>query len=167
MANGPVTEPIEERRASANPSIKTLTLKMAGAMSAETSEPLEHSVHFNPESRSHKFSSHGENLRKNHCLILLSGVNTKVLTLHSDRDLLITLITVTLSGSKQHCPTATSRTSEPPVVLSASSAPQPHCSWLRVHSLTTAAERETWHQCYVPRFEPWIVILHAAGARDH
>lgn len=58
-------------RVSEIPPIKTLTLKMAGAMSAETSEPFEHSVQVIPESRSHELSSHRENLMKKHCLILV------------------------------------------------------------------------------------------------
>lgn len=92
---------------------------MAGAMYAETSEPLEHSVQLIPESRSQRLSSLREKLRNKHCLILLlvCEVRTKVLTLQSDSDLLIT--PVTLSGSEQQ-------------LLSASSAPQPHGSWLQL-----------------------------------
>jgi hypothetical protein len=93
MANGTVTEPIEGRRISEIPPIKTLTLKMTGAMSAETSQSFEHSVQLIPESRRHNLSSLRENLRKKHCLILLCEVNTKVLTLQSARDLLITPVT--------------------------------------------------------------------------
>lgn len=78
---------------------------MAGAMSAEMSEPLEHSVQLIPESRSQKLSSHRENLRNKHCLILLCEVHTKVFTLQSDRDLLIT--PVTLPARRQlYCPRA-------------------------------------------------------------